>query len=146
MRGGRKAAPLFIWYNVSMDKNNVAADVDAYIAAAAPEARPVMAELRAVIRETLPDADERISWGVPFYRQGGGMVGGFAAYRGHVSFGFTDEAALAPELHETLHRQGYATAKKTLQVRFDQPVPAEVITRILLAQVALNEAKQAKKK
>ena len=40
-------------------------DVDAYIAEAPPEARPILEELRKSFLATVPKAEEKIGWGCP---------------------------------------------------------------------------------
>ena len=67
-------------------RNYKAKDVDSYIASSAPEARPKLNELRKIIKSTVPNAEEGISWGVPFYKYHGLLVG-FAAFSKHVTFG-----------------------------------------------------------
>lgn len=116
-------------------------DVDAYIARASDEARPKLEELRDVVRTTIPDADEGISWGVPFYKHHG-LLGGFSAYKGHVSFGVAD-TVLPSEVREKLEAQGYVTGKRTIQVGFDQDVPTAAIRDLLKAKAELNEARSA---
>ncbi len=116
-------------------------DVDAYIAAAPVEARPILDELRKIVLMTIPKVEEKISWGVPFYRCQG-EIGGFAAYTKHVSIGF---GAVAIEDRAALEAKGYKVLKDTFQIKFDQKVPAAAIKKILKAKVKANAA-QAKAK
>jgi len=116
-----------------------AKDVDAYIAYSAAEARPHLKELRKIIKSTVPRAEEKISWGVPFYRYHGALVG-FATFKNHVSFGL-GLAGLQSKDREMLEKKGYITGKKIIQIRFDQKVPATAIRQILKAQARMNEAK-----
>ncbi|NHJ12027.1 MAG: DUF1801 domain-containing protein, partial [Candidatus Thorarchaeota archaeon] len=58
-------------------------DVDSYIANSDKEARPILEELRKIVQSTIPEAEEGISWNVPFYKYHGELVG-FAAYKNHV--------------------------------------------------------------
>ena len=94
-------------------------DVDSYIAKSDREARPKLEELRKIIKSTIPEAEEGISWGVPFYKYYGALAG-FAAYKNHVSFGFAD--VLQSEDRKMLEEKGYITGKKTIQIKFDQKV------------------------
>jgi uncharacterized protein YdhG (YjbR/CyaY superfamily) len=116
-------------------------DVDSYIAGAAEDARPKLDQLRRLITATVPEAEEGISWGVPFYKYHG-VLAGFAAYKNHVSLGF-GAGGLSHEDREQLEAQGYATGKKTFRIRFDQEVPTAAIRRLLKAQVRVNEASRA---
>ena len=118
--------------------NYEAEDVDSYIANADPDARPILEELRTIVRSAVPRAEESISWGVPFYRHHGAL-GGYAAYKKHVSFGC--DAALQAKDREALERDGYATGKKTVSIAFGQKVPAAAIRRIVKAQARMNEAR-----
>jgi uncharacterized protein YdhG (YjbR/CyaY superfamily) len=113
-------------------------DVDEYIANSAAEARPKLDELRAIVRATVPQAEEGISWSVPFYRYHGALAG-FAVYKNHVSFGL-GAGLLQSSDRKLLEDKGYATGKRTIQIRFDQSVPATVIRRILKEQAEMNEA------
>lgn len=118
-----------------------AKNVDAYIANSAKEARPKLEELRKIIKSTIPKVEEKISWGVPFYRYHGALVG-FATFKNHVSFGL-GLAGLQNKDRKMLERKGYVTGKKIIQIRFDQKVPAIAIRQILKAQAKMNKAKKA---
>ena len=119
-----------------------AKDVDTYIASSDREARPILKEIREIIKSTIPEVKEKISWGVPFYRYHG-ELGGFAAYKNHVSFG-CGGPVLQSEDREMLEEKGYKTGKKTIQIKFDQKVPTTAIKQILKAQAKINEAKSAR--
>jgi len=62
--------------------------VDAYIAKAAPFARPILAHLRAVVHAAAPQAEEEIKWGMPFFTYRGKLLCNFAAFKSHAAFGF----------------------------------------------------------
>jgi len=51
-----------------------AKDVDEYIAKAPKEVRGKLKELRAIIKSAAPKAEERISYGMPYYRYKGRLV------------------------------------------------------------------------
>jgi uncharacterized protein len=125
-------------YGPGMAKSAIPQDVDAYIAAADPDARPILQELRELIRSAVPGVEERISYGVPFYKHHG-ELGGFAAYTRHVSFGFGSDVLQAGD-RAALEAGGYKLGKGTMQIRFDQDVPAPEIRQILEAKARMNEA------
>ncbi len=60
--------------------------VDAYIAKAAPFARPILAHLRELVHRADPAIEETIKWGMPFF-ECGGIVGHMAAFKAHCAFG-----------------------------------------------------------
>lgn len=115
-------------------------DVDSYIANSAEEARPKLEEVRKIIKSTIPKAEERIWYGVPFYNYHGELAG-FAAYKNHVSFGF-GAGVLQSKDRKMLEDKGYKTGKGTMQIKFDQEVPTTEIQQILEAKAKMNEAKE----
>ena len=119
-------------------KNYLAKNVDEYIANATKEAQSKLREIRATTKSATPKAEERISWGIPFYKYHG-VLAGFAAFKNHVSFGFCD---IVIKDREMLEKKGYITGKKTIQIKFDQIVPTTVINQILKAKAKMNEAKR----
>ena len=62
-------------------------EVEAFIRQAAPPVRPVLRELRKVVREALPGAREEIKWGRPVYSLRV-IVGYLSAAGDHASLGF----------------------------------------------------------
>ncbi|SOB80812.1 Uncharacterized conserved protein YdeI, YjbR/CyaY-like superfamily, DUF1801 family [Sphingomonas guangdongensis] len=60
--------------------------VDAYIAAAAPFARPILGWLRARVHAACFDVTESIKWGRPFFSVAGRPLAGMAAFSAHASF------------------------------------------------------------
>ena len=107
--------------------------VDEYIAAQPAEAQTRLNELRAIFRAALPDAAEVISYGLPTYKFGAGFVY-FGAAKRHVAIYASSTEALKDELRD--NRQ----AKGTVRFPLDQPVPAELVRKLIVATVAEREA------
>lgn len=61
--------------------------IDAYIAKAAPFARPVLKHLRKVVHAGCPNVDETMKWSMPHFDYKGVMCG-MAAFKAHCVFGF----------------------------------------------------------
>lgn len=100
-------------------------NIDDYIAAQDEKYQPVLREVRAVLRNALPEAEERISWSMPTYWKGRNIIH-FAASKNHLCLypGEEATAAFAEEL------SGLSVSKGTIRVPYDQPLPAELIERI----------------
>jgi uncharacterized protein YdhG (YjbR/CyaY superfamily) len=111
--------------------------VDDYIANSDEKARPIMKEIRTIIKSAIPKAEEKISWGMPFYRYHG-AIAGFSVFKNYVDFGFCN--VFSAEERKIFEDRGYVTKKKIVQIRFDQPVPAEEIKRIVEERAKENEA------
>ena len=118
-------------------------DVETYINNSVKEARPTLREIRKIIKSTIPQVEEGISYGVPFYKYHGQLVG-LAAYKNHISFGF-GSGVLQDEQRKMLEQRGYAIFKGTMQIKFDQKVPVATIKQILRTKAKMNEAKGKRK-
>ena len=94
--------------------------IDDYIAAQDEKYQPLLREVRAVLRNALPEAEERISWAMPTYWKGRNIIH-FAASKKHLGL---YPGAFAEEL------SGLGVSKGTIRVPYDQPLPAELIERI----------------
>ena len=67
--------------------------VDAYIAKAAPFARPILTHLRRIVHRGCPEVEEKIKWGFPHFDYHG-MYCSMAAFKTHCAFGFWKSALL----------------------------------------------------
>ena len=99
--------------------------IDEYIAAQQEKAQPYLREIREVIREALPEAEERISWSMPTFRKGHNIIQ-FAAHKNHIGLYAGTEAV--KEFEERL--KDYKTSKGTVHLRYDKPLPLELIADI----------------
>jgi uncharacterized protein YdhG (YjbR/CyaY superfamily) len=108
--------------------------VDEYIASFPVETQAKLRELRATIHATAPEAEEKISYGMPtFYLQGNLVY--FAGWKKHIGFYAIPSAAFADELAE------YTVSKGAVQFPLDQPLPVDLITRMVRFRVKENLAR-----
>jgi hypothetical protein len=56
--------------------------VDAYIAKAAPFARPILRKIRALFHQACPGIEEKLKWGCPSFERGR-IIGIMAAFKAH---------------------------------------------------------------
>jgi uncharacterized protein YdhG (YjbR/CyaY superfamily) len=114
--------------------------VDAYIAASAPKARPMLRELRRVIRSCAPDATERLSYRMPYYAYFGRLVY-FAVFTHHVSLFVPGRPlkAFAKEVKQ------YKAGEATLQFPIGTKVPLQLVKKLVTMRVRDNEAAAAAK-
>ena len=110
------------------------ATVDDYIAAQSAEAQPRLRELRAIIRDAVPEAAEVIRYGLPTYRLSVGPVAYFGAAKRHCALYGAATDAFADEL------RGFDTSKGTVRFPLDTPIPVELVRKLVLARVAEREA------
>lgn len=66
---------------------NMTPEVDAYIRKAPEYSRPILVKLRQLFHKACPQIEEKLKWGVPSFEYKG-MVGGMAAFKKHLTYGF----------------------------------------------------------
>ena len=82
--------------------------VDAYIAKAAPFARPILIHIRSLVHQGCPDVEEDIKWGCPHFMYKG-MMCSMAAFKSHCAMGFSKHSIL-PDPDGILERRSATTA------------------------------------
>jgi len=103
-------------------------DVDAYLVSLEEPKRATLEDLRRLILEFVPDAEECISYGVPAFRVDGKVVAGFAAFKNHLSY-LPHSGSVLPELVKEL--AGYRTSKGALQFPIDEPLPRSLVEQLI---------------
>lgn len=115
--------------------------VDQFVAEAAPEARPVLEQIRVIVKAAVPEIEETMGYGKPYYKHHGWMTG-VTLYTKHLGVEIWD--GLSDADRKELEARGYKTGSKNFQIQYNQEVPADLLTRLAKAQAARNEAKSAR--
>ena len=100
--------------------------IDAYIAGFPEAVRAKLQAIREAARAVVPQAEERIAYGIPTLKQGKNLFH-FAAFANHLGL-YPGSAALevfAPELG------AFKTAKGTIQIPLDAPLPLDLVERLV---------------
>lgn len=121
---------------------NGAKAVDDYLANVSEPFRTILSHLRDVIRAAAPDAVEGIGYGIPTFKLSGNLVH-FAAFKNHMSF-FPGSTAHNEALRDEL--AGYRISKGTIQFTPDNPLPDDLVTRIVELRIAENRDLAASRK
>ena len=110
------------------------AAVDEYLAGLSPDRREVLEELRRLVKSTVPEVRERISYGTAVIFALDGDLVGFVAQPKHLSF-FTMSPKLAkamkPEIGKTHEVSG-----ATIHFTAENPLPTPLVRKILAARLA----------
>jgi uncharacterized protein YdhG (YjbR/CyaY superfamily) len=101
--------------------------VDDYIAEFPADVQETLQALRRTIHETLPGAGEKISYRIPTITVDGRWVVYFAGWKDHISLYPVPD--VDPETAEAI--APYRSGKGTLRFPLDQPMPYELITRLV---------------
>ena len=107
--------------------------IDEYIEQFPPDIQLILSELRRVIAEAAPQAQEKISYQMPTFYLKGNLVH-FAAYKNHIGFypAASGIAAFQKEL------SAYKWAKGSVQFPINAPLPFDLIRTIVEFRVNEN--------
>jgi uncharacterized protein YdhG (YjbR/CyaY superfamily) len=119
-------------------KASKAKTVDEFVAQAPSEARPILEQLRTLIMASVPDAEETMGYGKPYYKYHGWMTG-VTLYTKHLGVEIWD--GLSDEDRQELEALGYKTGSKNFQIHYNQAIPAKTLTRLVKAQAQRNAQK-----
>jgi uncharacterized protein YdhG (YjbR/CyaY superfamily) len=103
-------------------------NVDEYMAQLPDDRRAVMEQLRSTIRSAAPDASEAISYNMPAFRLAGRFLVSYEAFKRHYSL-FPWSDGMVEELGEEM--KPYAVGKGTIRFPADQPIPLDLVARIV---------------
>lgn len=114
--------------------------IDEYIATFPPDIQALLETVRATIKAAAPGAEERISYQMPAFALHGNLVY-FAALKDHIGFYPTSSgiAAFKDEL------AGYKSTPGAVRFPIDQPLPLDLISRIVRFRVTENLNRAAAK-
>lgn len=109
------------------------ATVEAYLAALTPERRARLEDLGRVARAAAPDAVETISYAMPALRLDGRFLVSWSAFKAHDSL-FPASDRVVAELGDEV--APYVAGRGTLRFPLAQPLPLDLIGRIVAIRVA----------
>ena len=116
--------------------------VDDYIAQFPDDVQAVLRQVRKTIKEAAPQAEETISYAMPTFKLNGNLVH-FAGYKRHI--GFYPAPTGIEQFKDEI--SAYKWAKGSLQFPLTEPIPFDLIRRIVLFRVSENvEKKKSSKK
>src|SRR5687768_12205494 len=113
-----------------------AENIDEYIAAFPKDIQKVLNEIRATIKKAAPQAEEAIKYAIPTFVLNGNLVH-FAAFKSHI--GFYPAPTGMEQFKKAL--SPYSTGKGSVQFPLGQPMPLDLITRIVKYRVKENSEK-----
>lgn len=114
--------------------------IDDYVAGFPPDVQAILEKIRRTIRNAAPDAEETIKYRMPTFTLKGNLVY-FAAFKKHIGF------YPVPTGIEKFKRElaVYKGGKGSVQFPLDQPMPFDLISKIVKFRVKENLARAAAK-
>jgi uncharacterized protein YdhG (YjbR/CyaY superfamily) len=114
--------------------------MDEYIAGFSPDVQEILKKIRLLIKEAAPDAEETIKYRMPTFTLKGNLVH-FAAFKNHIGF-YPTPTGTEKFRNEISVYQG---AKGSIRFPLNQPIPYDLIRRIVEFRVKENLEKAAVK-
>lgn len=115
-----------------------ARDIDEYISGFPADTQNILQQIREVIKTTIPQAEEAISYGMPTFKLNGQYLIYFAGYKKHIGM------YPVPGNNETFKKDfsSYKTSGKgAIQFPLDKPMPITLIKKIVKFRIAEIENK-----
>ncbi len=111
-------------------------NIDEYIYSCSPEVQSILQKIRSTIQKAAPEAEEKISYGMPTFALSGNLIH-FAAFKAHIGLypPVKGDAKLQADISP------YKGEKGNLKFPLDQPIPYALITRIVKFRVKEHSAR-----
>jgi uncharacterized protein YdhG (YjbR/CyaY superfamily) len=116
-------------------------NIDDYISGFSPDVQAILQKIRLTIHKNAPEAQEIISYKMPAFRLNGILIY-FAAFKNHI--GIFPPVKGDPRLQKQL--SPYAGPKGNLKFPIDQPIPYDLIQKIVKLKMKQNLTKSLRKK
>ncbi len=109
--------------------------VDEYLSGLPADRRAALERLRGIITDAFPGAEECISYRMPAFRLRGRVLVAYAARQGHCAF-YPMSSGIVEAFREELG--GFETSKGTIRFQPDNPLPLDLVVRMVEARVLEN--------
>jgi uncharacterized protein YdhG (YjbR/CyaY superfamily) len=120
---------------------NLKTPIDDYIDQQPEAVHERLLTLRSLVKELVPGATEKLSWGMPTFSLHGILVQ-FAAHKNHIGF-YPGPDAIARFQADI---SGMKWAKGSVQFQNKDPLPLELVRKMVLFRVEENMARAPKRK
>ncbi|TGL15277.1 iron chaperone [Leptospira meyeri] len=121
-------------------KSEVTKSIDEYIGRFPKDVQEILQKVRSTIQKEAPNASEKISYAMPTFVLNGNLVH-FAAYANHIGFYALPSGNLAFQKEISKYKNG----KGSIQFPLKEPIPYDLIKKIVKFRVNENLEKYKKK-
>ncbi|ABZ95695.1 Conserved hypothetical protein [Leptospira biflexa serovar Patoc strain 'Patoc 1 (Ames)'] len=115
--------------------------IDEYIQSFPKEVQTILSKVRKTIQKEAPNATEAIRYAIPTFIQNGNLVH-FAAFKKHLGF----YSLPSGNLKFQKEIKNYKHGKGSIQFQYDEPIPYDLIRKIVQFRIKENELNVKKKR
>jgi uncharacterized protein YdhG (YjbR/CyaY superfamily) len=108
-------------------------EIDDYLANIEEPQKNSLNSLRTTILETIPNAEECITYRVPTFKVDGKGIAGFAAYKNHCTY-FPMSGSVLHQLGEDVAM--YKISRGALRFAVDKPLPKTLVKKLIRVRLA----------
>jgi uncharacterized protein YdhG (YjbR/CyaY superfamily) len=112
-------------------------EIDDYLAGVEEPKRTTLNELRQMILEIIPEAEQCISYDMPAFRIDGKVIAGFAAFKNHLAY-IPHSGSVLSKLPDDL--VGYEMTKGSLHFAVDTVLPRELVEKLIAVRMAQTDS------
>lgn len=105
--------------------------IDDYLKNVSSPHKEALQHISNIIKQTVPDASEVITYGMPGFKYNGKYLISFAVFKDHMSI--FPGAAVIEDIKDQL--TNFKTSKGTIQFTIEQPIPDKLIIKILKIRI-----------
>jgi uncharacterized protein YdhG (YjbR/CyaY superfamily) len=116
--------------------------VEKYIETFPENVQALLKQMRSIIKENAPEAEESFAYQMPAYKTYGKPLVYFAGFKNHIGFYATPTGHAEFEKELSIYKQG----KGSVQFPLDKPLPLDLIARIVKYRIEANSVHKKKKK
>jgi uncharacterized protein YdhG (YjbR/CyaY superfamily) len=120
-----------------MERKEQPTTIDEYINTFPEDIQSILGKVRQTIRKAAPEAVEAISYQIPTFKLNGNLVH-FAAFKNHIGFYPTSSGIRAFKKQLS----PYKGAKGSVQFPIDEPIPYDLVKKIVIFRVKENLKKK----
>jgi uncharacterized protein YdhG (YjbR/CyaY superfamily) len=114
------------------------ATVDEYLADVAAKERAILRKIRGTVKSIVPEAGEKISYGMPAFTYHGNLLY-YGAMKSHLSLFPGSKSVI--EKFATELKPFDASSPGTIRFTADKPLPVALLKKIVRARMAENRAR-----
>lgn len=116
--------------------------IDEYHTTFSPELVGRMQQIREIVHQAVPEAEEVISYQIPCFKYKGYLIY-YSGYKNHISLSYPFSKSFLDEFAEELNK--FKVSKSAIQIQNDMPLPVDLLRRIIEFRKKENDTAPVKK-